>query len=169
MDFPGGSVVKNLPMAANEGDVRDVSLIPGLGRFSRSRKWQPTLVVLPGKSHGDRSLVGYSSWSHKESDVTELLSAHTENLDMYRLMGINSCLSSSWSTHPLGHHLQRSDEVQLFLSRCQAWGLRVGWATGVGGVLLLRSDMGRTKIRSHVFWLKVTAASTPGHWQCCVV
>ena len=37
------------------------------------RKWQPTPVLLPGKSHGRRSLVGYSPWSHKESDATEQL------------------------------------------------------------------------------------------------
>ena len=36
-----------------------------------SRKWQPTLVFLPGKSHGQRSLVDYSPWDCKESDVTE--------------------------------------------------------------------------------------------------
>ena len=35
--------------------------------------WQPTAVFLPGKSHGCRSLVGYSSWGHKESDTTERL------------------------------------------------------------------------------------------------
>ena len=35
------------------------------------RKWQPTLVCLPGKSHGQRSLVGYSPWGHKESDMTD--------------------------------------------------------------------------------------------------
>ena len=29
------------------------------------RKWQPTLVFLPGKSHGQRSLVGYTPWGHK--------------------------------------------------------------------------------------------------------
>ena len=39
----------------------------------RRRKWQPTPVVLPGKSHGWRSLVGYSPWGHKESDTTEWL------------------------------------------------------------------------------------------------
>ena len=79
MDFPsGGLVVKNLPVPANEGHARDMSFIPGSGRFSRRRKWQPTPVFLPGKSHGDRSLVDYSSWSHKESDMSELLSAHTE-------------------------------------------------------------------------------------------
>ena len=37
------------------------------------RKWQPTPVVLPGKSHGQRSLVGYSPWGRKESDTTERL------------------------------------------------------------------------------------------------
>ena len=35
------------------------------------RKWRPTPVFLPGKFHGRRSLVGYSPWGHKESDMTE--------------------------------------------------------------------------------------------------
>ena len=35
------------------------------------RKWQPTLVLLPGKSHGWRSPVGYGPWGRKESDTTE--------------------------------------------------------------------------------------------------
>ena len=34
------------------------------------RQWQPTPVLLPGKSHGQRSLVGCSPWDHKESDRT---------------------------------------------------------------------------------------------------
>ena len=37
------------------------------------RKWQPTPVLLPGKSHGRRNLVGYSPWGGKESDTTERL------------------------------------------------------------------------------------------------
>ena len=37
------------------------------------RQWQPTPVLLPGKSHGRRSLVGNSPWSHKESDTAERL------------------------------------------------------------------------------------------------
>ena len=37
------------------------------------RKWQSTPVSLPGKSHGQRSLVGYSPWGHKESNMTERL------------------------------------------------------------------------------------------------
>ena len=37
------------------------------------KKWQPTPVLLPGKSHGWRSLVGYSPWGRKESNTTERL------------------------------------------------------------------------------------------------
>ena len=37
------------------------------------RKWQPTPVLLPGKFHGQRSLVSYSPWGRKESDTTEQL------------------------------------------------------------------------------------------------
>ena len=40
------------------------------------RQWQPTLVLLPGKSHGRRSLVGCSPWGRKESDTTERLHFH---------------------------------------------------------------------------------------------
>ena len=36
-----------------------------------TRKWKPTPVLLLGKSHGQRSLVGYSPQGHKESDTTE--------------------------------------------------------------------------------------------------
>ena len=41
-----------------------------VGKIPWRRKWQPTPVSLPGKSHG-WSLVGYSPWGHKESDMTE--------------------------------------------------------------------------------------------------
>ena len=38
------------------------------------RKWQPAPVFLPGKSNGQRILVGCSPWGHKESHMTEQLS-----------------------------------------------------------------------------------------------
>ena len=57
MDLPGGSVVKNLP--ANAGDRRH-GFDPWVGKIPWRREWQPTPVVLPGKSHGQRSLKGYS-------------------------------------------------------------------------------------------------------------
>ena len=40
------------------------------------RKWQPIPVFLPGESHGYRSLVGYSTWGHKELDMIKWLSMH---------------------------------------------------------------------------------------------
>ena len=40
------------------------------------KKWQPTPVFLPGESHGQRSLVCYSPWGGKESDMTERLHFH---------------------------------------------------------------------------------------------
>ena len=44
--------------------------------MSWRRKWQPTLVFLPGKSHGQWNLVGYSPWGRKESDTNEQLHFH---------------------------------------------------------------------------------------------
>ena len=44
----------------------------------RKPSWQPTLVLLPGKSHGWRSVVGYSPWGRKELDMTEWLHFHFE-------------------------------------------------------------------------------------------
>ena len=49
---------------------------PWLGKIPWRRAWQVPPVFLPGKSHGQRSLVDYSLWVHKESDTTEQL-AHT--------------------------------------------------------------------------------------------
>ena len=44
---------------------------PWVGKILWHRKWQPTPVFLPGESHGQRHLVGYSPWGYKELDITE--------------------------------------------------------------------------------------------------
>ena len=71
--FPGGSDGKE--SACN---VRDLNSIPGSGRSPGGGNGNPLQypVYLPGKSHGQRSLVGYSPWSHKQSDTNEQLT-HT--------------------------------------------------------------------------------------------
>ena len=61
--------------AWNAGDVGSVL---GLGRFPWRSEWLPILVFLPGESHGQRSLAGYSPQSHKESDTIEVTS-HTHD------------------------------------------------------------------------------------------
>ena len=62
-------MVEDLP--ANTGDRRDVGSIPEVGRSPGGGQGQPTPVVLPGESHGQRSLAGYSPQGHKELATTE--------------------------------------------------------------------------------------------------
>ena len=61
---------------SNIGVAGDVGSSSGLGRSSRGET-VPTPVLLPEKSHGQRSLVGYSPKGHKELDTTEGLKRHT--------------------------------------------------------------------------------------------
>ena len=49
---------------------------PWVKKIPWSRKWQPTPVLLPGKSQGRRSLVGCRPWGRKDSDMTERLHFH---------------------------------------------------------------------------------------------
>ena len=55
---------------------RRPSFKPWVGKFPWRMKWQPTPVFLPGQAHGQRSLAGYSSWGHKQLEMTEQLT-HT--------------------------------------------------------------------------------------------
>ena len=60
---------------------------PWVGKIPWRRARQPTPVFLPGESHGQRSLKGYSPWGHKELDTTEA----TEHTHKYNLALIRSC------------------------------------------------------------------------------
>ena len=64
MVFPGGSVSKSLPA------MWETRVQSQLRKIPQRRKQQPTPVFLPGEFYGQRSLVGYSPWDHKESDMT---------------------------------------------------------------------------------------------------
>ena len=59
--------VKRLPT------MQETRFDPWVGKIPWRRKWQPTPLFLPGKSHGLRILVGYSPWGLKELDTTEWL------------------------------------------------------------------------------------------------
>ena len=64
--FPGGSANKEyLPALQKTRFDTWLEKIPG------RREWQSTLAVLPGESHGQRSMEGYSPWGCKELDMTE--------------------------------------------------------------------------------------------------
>ena len=66
-DFLGGAMVAN-HLPANAGDTGDAGSIgfnPWVGKIPWRRKWQPTVVFLPGESLGQRSLEGCSPWGCK--------------------------------------------------------------------------------------------------------
>ena len=95
-------VGKNLPASA--GDTGHSGSIPGSGRSPGERNWQPTPVFLPGKSHGQRSLVGYSPWGCKESDSGECLSAHV-------------CACTHTRTQTQTHSDTLTHSLSIYLSR----------------------------------------------------
>ena len=79
----------------------------------RRRQWQPTPVLLPGKSHGRRSLVGCSPWGHEESDTTDFqfhfhalgkeMATHSSIL-AWRIPGMGEpCGLPSMGLHRVGH------------------------------------------------------------------
>ena len=65
---------------------------PWLGKIPWRRKWQPTPVSLPGESHGQRSLAGYSPWSRKKSDTAEQLTHFRSWISVYHSQVYNSDL-----------------------------------------------------------------------------
>ena len=70
MGFPGSAGGKE-PACQCRRHKR-LSFHPWVGKIPWRRAWLPTLVFLPGESHGQKSLVGYNPRGHKESDTTEV-------------------------------------------------------------------------------------------------
>ena len=67
--FPGGSEIENVPA------LQETQVHSWVRKIRCRRDRLPTPIVLPGKSHGQRSLLSYSPWGCKESGVTEALSS----------------------------------------------------------------------------------------------
>ena len=57
----------------------EIGFSPWVGKMPWRRKWQPMPVFLPGESHGQRSLVGYSPWAREELDMTEQLNKNNNS------------------------------------------------------------------------------------------
>ena len=90
-----------------------------LSNSYQRRQWHPTPVLLPGKSHGLRSLVGYSPWGCKESDRTERLHIRSSWCDgdaiSYHILHKNTILFLLWQVYNVweaGAKL-RHDEIWL--------------------------------------------------------
>ena len=71
---PGDSECVSLADLPNRGDQPE----PAVRQIPWRREWLPTPVFLPGESHGQRSLAGYSPQGRKESDRTERLTLNTK-------------------------------------------------------------------------------------------
>ena len=70
------SLVAQTVKASAYRECRRPRFNPWVGKIPWKRKLEPTPVLLPGKSHKQRSLVSYSPWGHNESDTTEQLHFH---------------------------------------------------------------------------------------------
>ena len=106
-------MVKHLPVNAG-----DPGLIPGSGTFPWRWKWQPTPIFLPGKSHGQRSPVGYSPWGHKtvEHDLaTKRTHTHTHTRYSLQCDKIVKNPASLTQFGPLGHRFASSVSSDNFL------------------------------------------------------
>ena len=111
--FPSDSMVKNLP-AMQQRRVWSLG-----GEDSWRRKWQATPVFLPGKSHGEKSLAGYSSWGLQKSQR--------------RL--------SYWTTTLVltGQQMPRMTSLFLFLSTCKSFFSLLFWLSHIQwGILVPR-------------------------------
>ena len=78
MGFPGGFNSKVSACLQRRRPEFD----PRVGKIPWRRKRQPTPVLLPGKSCGQRSLVGYSPWGGRESDTAERLHFHFQHTEL---------------------------------------------------------------------------------------
>ena len=101
---------------------------PWVGKIPWRRTWQPTPIFLPGEFHGQRSWVGYSSWSHKEFDMTKLVHAGTHtHQDLEGMLGSRGPgrgegWGGNWSSHP-------GDWSSMSLRKSR----REGWRVVCGG------------------------------------
>ena len=106
-------VVKN-PLA-NAGDTGEA--IPSLGGEDPPEAQLLTPGFLPGESHGQRRLMGYSPWGHKESDTTERLSMHSRtcacNSTMVCILGVTIRLQCE---HWIGQRGRKEAKALLALS-----------------------------------------------------
>ena len=86
--LPGGSDGKESACSAG-----DLGSVPGLGR-SLVGHGNPLQYSCLESPHGQRSLVGYGPWGHKESDMTEQLNTHTyAKIPVFLCVGISICLT----------------------------------------------------------------------------
>ena len=94
--FPSSSTVNNPPVVQEMCGFH-----PWVRKIPWRRTWQPTPVFLPGESHGQRSLAGYSPQDQKELDMEKAMAPHSSTL----------AWKISWTEEPGGLQSMRSQRV----------------------------------------------------------
>ena len=97
---------------------------PRVGKIPWRKVWQSTPIFLPGKSHGQRTLAGYSHWGHKEPDTTERLHFLSSKMGSLLQSGLLLVLIRLW--HPMPHGIENEAQQGLkkdFLTLAMASGL----------------------------------------------
>ena len=79
MYFPGGSDSKSICLQCGRPGFD-----PCVGKIPWRRKWQPTPVLLPGKSHEQRNLAGCSPWGRKETQLSDFTFTFTKSLPIHK-------------------------------------------------------------------------------------
>ena len=114
VNFPGGSVSKKIWL-----QCRRCRFDPWFGKISWRRKWQPTLVFLPGDFHGQRSLVGSSPWGHKESESWAVKKAECQRIDAFELWCWRRLLRVPWPARRSNQSIVK--EIRIFQARILEW------------------------------------------------
>ena len=90
---------------------------PWVGKIPWRRAWTPTLLFLPGESHGQRNLADYGPWGHKESDMTAWLSMTYFHFSSVAESCLILCDPMDCSTPGLRVHHQLPELAQTHVHR----------------------------------------------------
>ena len=122
MGFSGGTVIRICPPMQ---ELKRLGFVPWIGKIPWSRKWQPTPVLLSGKLHGQRSVVGYSLGGRKESDLTQRANNNktTNSYRIWRLTisQISSCHTPLLFRTVLSHQSIPGRQHQFLRQSLHAW------------------------------------------------
>ena len=111
---------------------------PGVRKISWKRAWQPTPVSLPGESHGQRSLVGYSPWAWKEWNVTEwtelnarkVMEGRGKNENLFFFFKWSVLISPSWALlhfAVFNHTAQSCARLEIHSLTCCHFSIWLPW------------------------------------------
>ena len=101
---------------------RRCSFNPWVGKTPCRRKWQPTPVFWPGKSHGQRILVGYRPWGLKRVGHNLATNQQWKHMEHFICMYLKHLIKDPLKLQYFGHLMQRVDSLENTLDAGRDWG-----------------------------------------------